>query len=41
VEFVHRDCDAAAAVEVRCAAGHVLDEPRKIAPRPGPGIRPA
>lgn len=41
VEFVHRGCDSPVHVEVRCDDGHRLAEPREIAARPGPGIRPA
>lgn len=38
--FVHRDCEEPVHVEVRCAAGHAVDDPRRVATRPGPGVRP-
>lgn len=40
--FVHRDeeCAEEVHVEVRCAAGHHLADPREVATRPGPGVRP-
>lgn len=42
ITFVHRDgCDAPVHVEVHCAAGHRIDEPREVGSRPGPGARPA
>ncbi|GAA3644635.1 helix-turn-helix domain-containing protein [Nocardioides ginsengisoli] len=37
--FVHRECEEPVHVEVRCAAGHTL-QPRDVATRPGPGVRP-
>lgn len=39
LEFVHQDCGAPVHAEVRCAAGHVLDDKRAVVPRPGPGAR--
>jgi DNA-binding HxlR family transcriptional regulator len=36
---VHRDCGEEVAVQLRCAAGHSVP-PRRIQPRPGPGVRP-
>lgn len=39
VEFVHRGCGERAAPAVRCAGGHLVDDPRDLAPRPGPGAR--
>lgn len=39
-EFVHRDCDEPVHVEVHCAAGHPIDNPRTVTSRPGPGARP-
>lgn len=41
VEFAHRDCEARVEVHLRCAEGHELTDPRAIATRPGPGVRPA
>ena len=41
VEFAHRDCGAVARVEVVCEAGHRIDDVRRIAPQPGPGVKPA
>jgi DNA-binding HxlR family transcriptional regulator len=37
LEFAHRDCGAPVHAEVHCAAGHRLDDPRQVLPRPGPG----
>lgn len=39
VRFAHRDCGADVQLVPRCAAGHEIDEPRAIVPRPGPGAR--
>ncbi len=39
VAFAHRDCEAPVEVQVRCAAGHDVTEPRAIVSRPGPGVR--
>ena len=39
-EFVHRDCNQPIHVEVHCAAGHHVDNPRTVGSRPGPGARP-
>ncbi|THV18724.1 helix-turn-helix transcriptional regulator [Nocardioides caeni] len=39
-EFVHRGCGEQLHVEVRCAQGHQLDDPREVDGRPGPGARP-
>ena len=36
---VHRDCAAEVRVVLRCAAGHDVDQPRDVVPRPGPGAR--
>lgn len=38
--FVHRDCEQPVHVEVHCAAGHRLDDPRQVATRSGPGMHP-
>lgn len=39
--FVHRDgCEEPVHVEVHCGAGHRIEEPRQVATRPGPGVRP-
>ena len=40
ITFVHRDCDEPVHVELRCEAGHVVDEPREVTGRRGPGARP-
>lgn len=40
VEFAHRDCGAPVEVHVLCTSGHDVTEPRRIAARPGPGVRP-
>jgi hypothetical protein len=37
IEFAHRGCGELVHAEVRCAAGHLVDEPRDVLPRPGPG----
>jgi DNA-binding HxlR family transcriptional regulator len=36
---VHRDCDAPVRIQLRCDAGHDLESPREVVPRPGPGAR--
>ncbi len=41
VEFVHRDCGGVLTLAPTCEHGHVLDDPRAITARPGPGARPA
>lgn len=38
--FVHRDCEEQVHVELRCARGHRLDDPREVTSRPGPGALP-
>jgi hypothetical protein len=38
---VHRDCGESVHAVLRCEAGHDVDSPRDILPRPGPGARPA
>lgn len=40
LEFVHRDCGDPVHVELRCAAGHPLEDPREVTSTPGPGARP-
>lgn len=40
LEFVHRGCDEPLHVEVHCAAGHHVDNPREVGSRPGAGARP-
>jgi DNA-binding HxlR family transcriptional regulator len=39
LEFAHRDCGAPVAAEVRCTAGHRVEDNRAVVPRPGPGAR--
>ena len=39
LEFVHRDCESPVHMEMHCAAGHAVTEPRDVLPRPGPGAR--
>lgn len=39
-EFIHRDCGESLHLEVRCAHGHRLDDPREVHGRPGPGAIP-
>ena len=36
---VHRDCGAQVHARLHCDAGHVVDSPRAVVPRPGPGAR--
>ncbi|MFV2100653.1 winged helix-turn-helix transcriptional regulator [Micromonospora sp. LOL_024] len=36
----HRDCGAEIRVELHCASGHHVTEPRDVLPRPGPGAHP-
>jgi DNA-binding HxlR family transcriptional regulator len=38
--IVHRDCGEPVHLVARCAAGHEVDRPRDLVPRPGPGARP-
>ncbi|MFC5727815.1 MULTISPECIES: winged helix-turn-helix transcriptional regulator [Nocardioides] len=40
LEFVHRDCGEPVHVELRCSAGHALDNPSSVTSTPGPGARP-
>ncbi|MGN9807158.1 winged helix-turn-helix transcriptional regulator [Micromonospora sp. L32] len=35
----HRDCGAEVRVELHCAEGHEVADPRDVLPRPGPGAR--
>ena len=39
VEFVHRDCGGLMTVVATCAAGHQVDDVRRIEPQPGPGAK--
>ncbi len=39
VEFVHRGCGSPAHAVVECSAGHRIERPRDLAPRPGPGAQ--
>ncbi|MFC0509361.1 winged helix-turn-helix transcriptional regulator [Micromonospora costi] len=39
LSVAHRDCGAEVHVELRCAQGHLVDSPRGVVPRPGPGAR--
>ncbi|MFG1894456.1 winged helix-turn-helix transcriptional regulator [Micromonospora zamorensis] len=39
LSVTHRDCGAPVRVDLRCAEGHDVDQPRDLAPRPGPGAR--
>ncbi len=39
--FRHRGgCEEPVHVEIHCGAGHRVDDPREVATRPGPGVRP-
>jgi DNA-binding HxlR family transcriptional regulator len=40
VELVHRTCGSAVHAVMECAAGHRVQRPRDLAPRPGPGALP-
>jgi len=37
VEFAHRDCGAQVHSVLECEGGHRIEQPRDLAPRPGPG----
>ncbi len=37
--LTHRDCGQPVALELTCAAGHVLGSAREVTPQPGPGAR--
>ena len=37
LRVTHRDCGAEVHVELRCAEGHEVADPRDVVPRPGPG----
>lgn len=37
--LVHRECEAPIHLEVHCLSGHLIDDPREITARPGPGAR--
>jgi DNA-binding HxlR family transcriptional regulator len=39
VMLTHRDCGAAAGLQLACADGHVLQSARDVTPVPGPGAR--
>src|SRR5215212_8575121 len=39
VEMAHRGCGARVHAVLECEAGHRLDDPRGVAPVPGPGAR--
>ena len=39
VNFEHRDCDDPVTARLVCDEGHILDEPRQLKLRPGPGAR--
>jgi DNA-binding HxlR family transcriptional regulator len=39
VSLTHRDCGEPVALQLACAAGHVLDSAREVTPVPGPGAR--
>ena len=38
VEFAHRDCGEVVRVVPTCAAAHEIEDVRRIAARPGPGV---
>lgn len=38
LEVVHRDCGAPATARLVCADGHVIESPRDVENRPGPGM---
>jgi DNA-binding HxlR family transcriptional regulator len=40
IELVHRDCGAPVRGPLRCADGHVMESPREVVSRPGPGAHP-
>lgn len=40
VEFAHARCGSPVRGELRCDEGHLVDDPREVVPRPGPGAHP-
>jgi DNA-binding HxlR family transcriptional regulator len=40
IELVHRDCGAPVRAPLSCAEGHVMQSPREVVSRPGPGAHP-
>jgi len=40
VRIVHRGCECEVLIQLSCEDGHLIDEPRDLAPRPGPGAYP-
>lgn len=40
VEFAHRECGHKVHTVIECADGHRVEDPRAVAPRPGPGAHP-
>jgi DNA-binding HxlR family transcriptional regulator len=39
LKFVHAGCEAEVRAELRCEQGHLVDDHRAVASRPGPGTR--
>jgi DNA-binding HxlR family transcriptional regulator len=39
IQLTHRDCGAAAGLQLTCAEGHTLGSAREVTPVPGPGAR--
>jgi DNA-binding HxlR family transcriptional regulator len=39
LSVVHKDCGEPVTLVARCDAGHEVDKPRDLVPRPGPGAR--
>jgi DNA-binding HxlR family transcriptional regulator len=39
IQLTHRDCGAAAGLQLTCAEGHTLSSAREVTPVPGPGAR--
>lgn len=40
IDMIHRDCGSLVRTQLICEDGHVIDTPRKVATRPGPGAHP-
>lgn len=40
VQIAHRSCEHPVSLQLSCSDGHIIDNPRDLAPRPGPGAHP-
>jgi DNA-binding HxlR family transcriptional regulator len=41
VQIVHRACENPVRIQLSCSDDHFIDDPRDLAPRPGPGAYPS